>query len=175
MSQHIAALESDLGAVLLQRRPVSPTGVGVRLLEHAGPLLLRLDAARADISRLTAAPATRIVIGVSPPAMTAQVTKTLAGMRQTQSLWKVTVRVLGREAITRNVATAVLVLGLVERTGCRVRGEQTGHARGDLDDADHPALVLKAGSNGAGDLVHARRSVGGQVQVLAGWVRLTSS
>lgn len=114
VSQHIAALESDLGAVLLQRRPVSATGVGVRLLEHAGPLLLRLDAARADIARLTSAPAARIVIGVSPLAMTSQLTWTLADMRQTRPLLKVTVRVLGREAITREVATAALDLGLVD-------------------------------------------------------------
>ncbi|WP_199848140.1 LysR family transcriptional regulator, partial [Streptomyces dysideae] len=114
VSQHIAALESDLGAVLLQRRPVSATGVGVRLLEHAGPLLLRLDAARADIARLTAAPAARIVIGVSPLAMTSQLTGTLADMRQTQPLLEVTVRVVGREAITREVATAALDLGLVD-------------------------------------------------------------
>jgi DNA-binding transcriptional LysR family regulator len=114
VSQHIAALESDLGAVLLQRRPVSATVVGVRLLEHAGPLLLRLDAARADIARLTAAPADRIVIGVSPLAMTSQLTVTLADMRRTQPLLKVTVRALGREAITSEVATAALDLGLVD-------------------------------------------------------------
>ncbi|NUS10965.1 MAG: LysR family transcriptional regulator, partial [Streptomyces sp.] len=52
VSQHIAALEGDLGAVLLGRRPVAPTPAGARLLEHAEPLLLRLDAARADIARL---------------------------------------------------------------------------------------------------------------------------
>ena len=114
VSQHIAALESDLGAVLLQRRPVSPTGVGVRLLEHAGPLLLRLDAARADIARLTAAPAARIVIGVSPLAMTPHLTGTLADIRQKQPLLDVTVRVLGRAAITRGVASAALDLGLVD-------------------------------------------------------------
>ncbi|MCX4666888.1 LysR family transcriptional regulator [Streptomyces sp. NBC_01381] len=115
VSQHIAALESDLGAVLLQRRPVSPTGVGVRLLEHAGPLLLRLDAARADIARLTAAPAAaRTVIGVSPLALTPQLTRTLADIRRTQPLWEVTVRVLSREVITRQVATAALDIGLVD-------------------------------------------------------------
>ncbi|GHG99112.1 LysR family transcriptional regulator [Streptomyces lanatus] len=114
VSQHIAALESDLGAVLLHRRPVTPTGVGTRLLEHAGPLLLRLDAARADIARLTVAPAARIVIGVSPLAMTRQFTGTLAEVRRSQPRLEVTVRVLGREALTRDVATAALDLGLVD-------------------------------------------------------------
>ncbi len=45
VSQHIAALEGDLGTPLLRRRPVVPTPAGERLLEHAGPILLRLDAA----------------------------------------------------------------------------------------------------------------------------------
>ncbi|WP_051871717.1 LysR family transcriptional regulator [Streptomyces sclerotialus] len=114
VSQHIAALESDLGAVLLGRRPVAPTGAGVRLLEHAGPLLLRLDAARADIARLTAAPAARIVVGVSPLAMTSRLTEALATVRRRHPLLEVTVRVLGREAVTRDVATGSADLGLVD-------------------------------------------------------------
>ncbi|MFF4352439.1 hypothetical protein [Streptomyces sp. NPDC001530] len=52
--------------------------------------------------------------------------------------------------------------------GRRIGGEQMGHARGDLNDADHPAFALQAGSDDAGNLGHALRSVGGQVQVLAG-------
>jgi DNA-binding transcriptional LysR family regulator len=44
VSQQIAALESDLKTQLLNRRPVTPTGAGARLLEHAEPILLRLDA-----------------------------------------------------------------------------------------------------------------------------------
>src|ERR1700750_2770553 len=51
VSQHIAVLEADLGATLLHRRPVTPTEAGTRLLEHAGAILLRLDAARAAVAR----------------------------------------------------------------------------------------------------------------------------
>ena len=46
VSQHIGVLEADLGTALLTRRPVAPTEAGARLLEHADPILLRLDAAR---------------------------------------------------------------------------------------------------------------------------------
>src|SRR3954452_3902839 len=60
VSQHIAALEADLGFVLLHRRPVAPTEAGTRLLEHGGAILLRLDAARADVMRGAA--------GAPPPA-----------------------------------------------------------------------------------------------------------
>lgn len=115
VSQHIAALEGDLGAVLLRRRPVAPTDVGTRLLEHAGPLLLRLDAARADIARLTTAPAARrLAIGVSPLAMTGPFAEALAAARSSQPKVAPTVRVLGREALLRDVATAALDLGLVD-------------------------------------------------------------
>src|SRR5688572_29558640 len=57
VSQHIAALEDDLGVPLLHRRPVTPTEAGARLLEHAAPILLRLDAARADVRRTAGEPA----------------------------------------------------------------------------------------------------------------------
>src|SRR5690348_1018350 len=65
VSQQIAAMEQALGAAVLHRRPVAPTAIGARLLEHAGPLLLRLDAARADIARLTASASRRLAIGAA--------------------------------------------------------------------------------------------------------------
>ena len=66
VSQHIAVLEADVGAVLLTRRPVVPTEAGARLLEHAEPILLRLDAARADVARVAAGPAAQLRIGATP-------------------------------------------------------------------------------------------------------------
>src|SRR5688572_1432476 len=68
VSQHIAVLESDLGTALLQRRPVAPTPAGARLLEHAGPLLLRLAAARADVVRAIA-PAPQAHLAVTSLAL----------------------------------------------------------------------------------------------------------
>lgn len=114
VSQHIAALETDLNAVLLTRRPVAPTDVGVRLLEHAGPLLLRLDAARADIARLTAEPADRVTVGVSPLAVTSGFTRALADVRRRRPRVEVTVRILRRAAVSAEVATGTVDLGLVE-------------------------------------------------------------
>jgi DNA-binding transcriptional LysR family regulator len=68
ISQQIAALENDLKVSLLNRRPVAPTEAGARLLEHAEALLLRLDAARADVTRMTQAPAAALVVGATPLA-----------------------------------------------------------------------------------------------------------
>ncbi|MET8507036.1 LysR family transcriptional regulator, partial [Streptomyces sp. NPDC004787] len=69
VSQHIAALETDLGLALLGRRPVAPTPAGARLLEHAGSLLLRLDAARADLARYAAPPRRTLTLAAAPLAL----------------------------------------------------------------------------------------------------------
>lgn len=39
VSQHVAALEADLGTPLLHRRPVRPTAAGARLAEHAAGIV----------------------------------------------------------------------------------------------------------------------------------------
>ncbi|WP_306332122.1 LysR family transcriptional regulator [Streptomyces sp. KL109B] len=107
VSQHIAALEQDLGAPLLTRRPVAPTPAGERLLEHAAPLLLRLDAARADVRRTAAAPARGLALAVTATALRGHMAAQLphAG---------VAVRVLPREAIPAEVATGAADVGLVD-------------------------------------------------------------
>jgi DNA-binding transcriptional LysR family regulator len=107
VSQHIAALEQDLGAPLLTRRPVAPTAAGERLLEHAGPLLLRLDAARADVVRMAAAPEHGLTLAAAPTALTARVLAALPAAG-------VTLRVLPRGEIPAAVATAEADLGLVD-------------------------------------------------------------
>ncbi|MFJ4625750.1 LysR family transcriptional regulator [Streptomyces sp. NPDC088847] len=107
VSQHIAALELDLGAPLLTRRPVTPTAAGERLLEHAGPLLLRLDAARADVVRMAAAPERGLTLATAPTALVPRVLNALprAG---------VTLRVLTRDEVPVAVATGTADLGLVD-------------------------------------------------------------
>ncbi|MFI2370690.1 LysR family transcriptional regulator [Streptomyces sp. NPDC018833] len=113
VSQHIAALEHDLGATLLLRRPVAPTEAGTRLLEHAGPLLLRLDAARADIARLLSATTGRLAVGVTPLAMSSRLSGALADVRREQPGLAVSLRVVGQSAVVRGVATGELDLALV--------------------------------------------------------------
>ncbi|MBJ7904225.1 LysR family transcriptional regulator [Streptomyces sp. DSM 110735] len=107
VSQHIAALEQDLGAPLLTRRPVVPTPAGHRLLEHAAPLLLRLDAARADVIRLAAAPPSGLTLATTPTALGPRVLAVLP-------VSGVSVQVLGRDEIPAAVATGHADLGLVD-------------------------------------------------------------
>ncbi len=104
VSQQIAALENDLKTRLLTRRPVAPTEAGARLLEHAGPILLRLDAARADVTRMRLAPAAALVVGVTPLAgATSALGAALAELRQHMPRVDVTVR----DGPPRQLAAAV--------------------------------------------------------------------
>ncbi|MEU5581892.1 LysR family transcriptional regulator [Streptomyces huasconensis] len=107
VSQHIAALEQDLGAALLTRRPVAPTPAGTRLLEHASPLLLRLDAARAEVIRMAAAPEQGLTLAVAPAALTRRTAEALPPTG-------VTLSVLPRDEIPAAVATGAVDLGLVD-------------------------------------------------------------
>ncbi|GAA2889674.1 LysR family transcriptional regulator [Streptosporangium fragile] len=109
VSQQIAALEADLGLPLLHRRPVAPTFAGERLLEHAGPLLLRHRAARADVLRAAAGPARRLTVAASPLACTPAVTRALALERV-----EVTLRTVARERVAEQVASGSAGLGLVD-------------------------------------------------------------
>ncbi|NYI04818.1 LysR family transcriptional regulator [Allostreptomyces psammosilenae] len=115
ISQQIAALESDLGAVLLHRRPVRPTEAGERLLEHAGPILLRMDAARGELARLTGGPVgRRLTVGGSAPALQHGVAGALARVRRRDPRVEVSVRVLGRAEVAAAVAEGAVDLGLVD-------------------------------------------------------------
>ncbi|MEV0174766.1 LysR family transcriptional regulator [Streptomyces sp. NPDC050803] len=107
VSQHIAALEQDLGTPLLTRRPVAPTAAGERLLEHADPLLLRLEAARADVVRMAAAPAHGLTLAATPTALGPRVFAALPAAG-------VTLRVTAREEIPAAVATGAADLGLID-------------------------------------------------------------
>lgn len=112
VSQQIAALEHDLGARLLLRRPVALTDAGARLLEHAGPILLRLSAARADIVRLSGPPAAAVVLAATPFAAFAAAT--LVAVQRSMPRVTFTLHVAAREAVATGVATGELDLGLID-------------------------------------------------------------
>jgi DNA-binding transcriptional LysR family regulator len=115
VSQQIAALEGDLKTQLLNRRPVSPTEAGARLLEHAEPILLRLDAARADVTRMTKTPPATLVIGVTPLAgATSALAPALAELRMRMPRLGITVQTATREELATGVAQGELDLALTE-------------------------------------------------------------
>jgi DNA-binding transcriptional LysR family regulator len=120
VSQQIAALEADLKVTLLRRRPVEPTEAGTRLLEHAVPILLRIDAARADVSRMTAPPAARLIVAMTPLATSIPasaddgVAGALARLRAALPRLELTVRVASRQAVAEATARGEADLGLID-------------------------------------------------------------
>ncbi len=115
VSQQIASLETDLKVTLLTRRPVTPTEAGARLLEHADPILLRLDAARADVGRLALAPRGRLEVGLTPLAgIAASLAAVLAELRRRMPRLDVTVRVGSQSSVTTGVARGELDIGVVD-------------------------------------------------------------
>ncbi|NUW38600.1 LysR family transcriptional regulator [Nonomuraea rhodomycinica] len=114
VSQQIAALETDLGLPLLRRRPVEPTEAGTRLLEHAGPLLLRLRAARADVLRTAALPAHRLTLAAAPLALNPVLSARLARGRGEQPRLRVRLRTTDRDQVAAQVAAGEADLGLTD-------------------------------------------------------------
>jgi DNA-binding transcriptional LysR family regulator len=113
VSQQIAALEADLGTPLLTRRPVALTPAGERLHRHAQLILVRLAAARADVTRAVAPPG-RLALGLTPLAWTGEVAAALARIRAEAARLRTSVRVGERDQIVTAVATGELDLGLVD-------------------------------------------------------------
>ena len=114
VSQQIATLEGDLKVTLLRRRPVEPTDAGARLLEHAIPILLRMDAARADVTRMTAPPAARLVVAMTPLAALSGALDKLAELRTRLPRLDVTVRVANRPDVAAATARGDADLGLTD-------------------------------------------------------------
>ena len=115
VSQQIAALENDLKTRLLNRRPVTPTEAGARLLEHAEPILLRLDAARTDVTRMTKTPPATLLIGVTPLAgATSALATALAVLRNRMPRLGVTIQTGSRRETAVAVARGELDLALTD-------------------------------------------------------------
>jgi DNA-binding transcriptional LysR family regulator len=113
VSQHVAALEADLGTPLFTRRPVMTTAAGERLRRHAALLLVRLEAARADVTRAVAPPG-RLVLALTPLAWAVPVAAALATIRAESVRLAARVRVAARDRIVEAVATGEVDLGLLD-------------------------------------------------------------
>ncbi|WP_037607256.1 LysR family transcriptional regulator [Streptacidiphilus rugosus] len=114
ISQQIAALEQDLRTPLLLRRPVVPTEAGARLLEHAPGILLRLDAARADVARLGRSARGRLRLAVTALAVPEGTARALALTRRELPRADIAVAVLGRAAAVAAVASGEADVAVVD-------------------------------------------------------------
>jgi len=143
VSQHIAALEDDLGVTLLHRRPVAPTEAGARLLEHATPILLHLDAARADVRRTAVEPAGVLRVGAGALAAF-HVGVAFAEVRRVRPALDLVLRVAGRDAVVAGVAAGDLDVGLVDGVAAPTDPLRLGDVTGltTVAVAEEPCVVL---------------------------------
>jgi DNA-binding transcriptional LysR family regulator len=113
VSQQVAALETELGQQLVERRPVRPTAAGQRLAEHAAHILLRLDVAQSELARYQASPS-EVRIASSPLATPRLLANSLRLVRATRPELKVTVRSLDARAAVAAVASGAAHSALVD-------------------------------------------------------------
>ena len=78
VSQHVAALEADLGGALLTRRPVALTPAGRRLAAHARHILARVDVARGEVAA-TGRAAEPLRLAATPLAVGEALVRAIAG------------------------------------------------------------------------------------------------
>jgi DNA-binding transcriptional LysR family regulator len=126
VSQQIAALEAEVGATLLHRRPVAPTEAGQRLLHHARAVLLRLDAARVEVARLSAPGPATLAVGASPLAFDSRAAQALQAVRRRFPALEASVHILPGSAVAEGVATGRLDVGLLD--GVVASTDPLGHA-----------------------------------------------
>ena len=113
VSQQVAALELELGRQLLLRRPVRPTPVGDRLVEHATRILLRVDVALSELAHLEQVPP-HVVVGVCPLAAPWLLASALRELRSSSPSLRVTVCSIDPASAAGGVATGQLDLALVD-------------------------------------------------------------
>jgi DNA-binding transcriptional LysR family regulator len=84
VSQHVAALERELNAVLVDRgsRPVQLTQVGLRLARHGRAVTSQLSAAEQEVLELLGRQQTRLRVGAFPSALTTFVPTALRRFRR---------------------------------------------------------------------------------------------
>ncbi|MEU3837672.1 LysR family transcriptional regulator [Streptomyces microflavus] len=114
VSRQTASLDGELGVELVCRRPVGPTEAGARLMVHVASMLLRINAARAEVQSVKGKTTGRVTVGICPPAATAHALRIIGEVSRRAGAHELTVRTLPRHAVTEGVATTKPDLGLVD-------------------------------------------------------------
>jgi DNA-binding transcriptional LysR family regulator len=83
VSQHVAALERAVGAVLIDRadhRAIAPTAAGTRVLRHADRILAAIDDGEAEVRQLVDGPHPPLRLGAFSSACATFVPEVVAGL-----------------------------------------------------------------------------------------------
>jgi len=113
VSQQVAALEREVGQRLLERRPVRPTPAGLRLAEHAGRILLRVDVVRSELTRMKDT-GQELRVDACPLAVPDALATALRELRRDRPSLHVTVRSTGAGSAVNRLATGATDVAVID-------------------------------------------------------------
>src|SRR5437899_11972005 len=117
LSHHVAALETDLGVKLLERRPrgIALTAAGRRLYEHASAVLSALGKAEEDVRTYNEAATGPVCIGLSHTALSMVALDVMKAVRKNSPGVHMTVVEALSPALVERVSSARFDLALAEK------------------------------------------------------------
>jgi DNA-binding transcriptional LysR family regulator len=134
VSQQVAALERELGARLLDRRPggLQLTPAGQVLLTHADSIAERLGLAGVQLAEIAQGERARLRIGAFPTALAGLVPAAVAHVRERSPHARVTVDEGATEELPARVQSGALHVAVAFQDAARPRDEPEGLERRDL-------------------------------------------
>jgi DNA-binding transcriptional LysR family regulator len=134
VSQQVAALEREVGARLLDRRPggLQLTGPGAILLEHADAVAERLELATAQLGEAVGAERSRLRIGAFPSALASLVPAAVARVREQWPGAQVSAEEGASEDLAGRVSRGELHISLGFQDAAAERREHAGTERREL-------------------------------------------
>jgi DNA-binding transcriptional LysR family regulator len=134
VSHQIAALEREIGARLLERRPggLALTRAGELLLEHADAIAERFDLAALQLAEIADEQRSRLRIGAFPTALAGLVPTAVARLRALHARARVTVDEGTADELPGRVRSGELHLAVCFQDAALARSEHEGLERRDL-------------------------------------------
>jgi len=146
VSQHVAALEREIGLPLVERgtRPVELTDAGHALTRHAAGIFSRLDVAEQELEEIAGRRRGRLRFGSFPTALSTFVPRAFQRFRRREASVTLTVLALPLQTLVPRLAAAELDLALIYEHDALPEIDGHDLARTPLcDDAYHAVLPAR--------------------------------
>jgi LysR family nitrogen assimilation transcriptional regulator len=162
LSHHVAALETDLGVKLLERRPrgIALTAAGRRLYEHASAVLSALGKAEEDVRTYNEAATGPVCIGLSHTALSMVALDVMKAVRKNSPGVHLTVVEALSPALVERVFSGTVDLALAYNPPRDARLDVELLQEEDLYLVGHPSLIGRSSSPIAFSAIPQRSVVG---------------
>ena len=143
VSQHVAALEREVGLPLVERgtRPVELTEAGHALTRHAAGVFARLDVAEQELGEIAGRRRGRLRFGSFPTALSTFVPRAFQRFRRREASVTLTVLALPLQTLLPRLAAAELDLALIYEHDALPEVDGHDLARTPLCDDDYCAVL----------------------------------